>query len=302
MGTQLKSGASQPIKWHGGKGYLADWIIGHMPPHTLYREPFFGGGAVLLRKPYEGVGEAVNDANGELTNFWQVMADPELFSQFHRIVTAIPLSQPLWDACQVEPVGPTTLVESAARFFVRYRQSRQGLARDYATPTKRVRRNMSENVSAWTSAVDGLPEAHERLRRVEIRNMDACEFIRRYDSPDAVFYCDPPYLHETRTVTNAYEHEMSAHDHERLLDTLAAIEGKFLLSGYPSAMYKDFAARHGWHCETRSIENKASSASEKPKMTECLWMNSTNAAAPSARPVELPIGCEGTLTPQPFEW
>jgi DNA adenine methylase len=37
-----------PLKWHGGKHYLASRIVGLMPPHLHYVEPYFGGGAVLM--------------------------------------------------------------------------------------------------------------------------------------------------------------------------------------------------------------------------------------------------------------
>ena len=85
---------------------------------------------------------------------------------------------------------------------------------------------MNENVSAWLSAVEGLPEAHARLGRVEIRNMDACEFIQKYDHPKALFYCDPPYLHQTRhekAANNEYTHEMTFEQHDNLLSRLSAI-------------------------------------------------------------------------------
>ena len=62
---------TQPLKWFGGKHYLAPKIIALMPPHLHYVEPFFGGGAVLLaRNPedqrlwlpgHKGVSEVVNE-------------------------------------------------------------------------------------------------------------------------------------------------------------------------------------------------------------------------------------------------
>jgi len=39
-----------PLKWHGGKSYLADRIIALMPRHLHYVEPYFGGGQVLFRR------------------------------------------------------------------------------------------------------------------------------------------------------------------------------------------------------------------------------------------------------------
>jgi len=62
-------------------------------------------------------------------------------------------------------------------------------------------------------------------------------------------------------------------DHVRLLDTLANIEGKFLLSGYRSELYDRHAARCEWHRHEKTIDNKASSGKSKERRIECLWSN-----------------------------
>jgi DNA adenine methylase len=41
---------TQPLKWWGGKHYLARKIIDLMPRHLHYVEPYAGGLAVLLEK------------------------------------------------------------------------------------------------------------------------------------------------------------------------------------------------------------------------------------------------------------
>lgn len=38
-----------PLKWHGGKSYLAQWICDLIPEHTHYVETHAGGLAVLFR-------------------------------------------------------------------------------------------------------------------------------------------------------------------------------------------------------------------------------------------------------------
>jgi DNA adenine methylase len=97
---------------------------------------------------------------------------------------------------------------------------------------------MCEQVSAWLSAVEGLPAVHARLKRVAVFNEPAVDVIRRYDDPDALFYCDPPYLHSTRTAKGVYDRfEMTDDDHRQLLDTLRGCRGKVLLSGYPNELY-----------------------------------------------------------------
>jgi hypothetical protein len=42
--------ATVPLKWHGGKYYLARRIIALMPRHLHYVEPFAGGLAMLLAR------------------------------------------------------------------------------------------------------------------------------------------------------------------------------------------------------------------------------------------------------------
>ena len=124
-------------------------------------------------------------------------------------------------------------------------------------------------MNAYLNAIDGLPDVHQRLRQVVILCDDAIKIIKQQDGPNTLFYYDPPYLHETRTATKCYAHEMTVDDHRRLLDTLAGIEGKFVLSGYPNEMYD----ARGWRTEDFSIDNKASSKKTKDKKTERIWMN-----------------------------
>lgn len=266
-----------PLKWHGGKFYLANKIVALMPPHTRYLEPFAGGLSVLIAKPHEGIAEWANDLNGELSNFWFVLGHGGLFDQFVRKVQATPLSEEVFDdAKSVETylaeIG--TPWERAANFFIRIRQSRQGLGKDFCTPTSRTRRGMNENVSAWLSAVDGLADVHARLRRVEIWCRPAVEAITKLDGPGLLAYCDPPYLHETRNSTGEYgSFEMSNADHEELLRVLAGMKGKFQLSGYRSDLYDFYADMYGWRRVDFDLPNNASGSKSKERKTECLWMN-----------------------------
>lgn len=268
---------TQPIKWHGGKHYLAQRLVDLMPPHTRYLEAFAGGLSVLLRKPCEGVAEWANDTNYELTNFWSVLRSPEAFQKFARWVQATPLSEKDFErSCDLpDTTAPQDwMTEKAYWFFIRMRQSRQGLGRDYCTPTRRTRRGMNENVSAWLSAVDGLPEIHERLRRVEVWNRPAIDAIRKLDGPDLLVYADPPYFHGARSTTGEYgEHEMSTSDHMKLLQCLGVMRGRFMLSGYDNTFYDSAKENYGWHRVDFELPNNASSKKKKDRKIESVWMN-----------------------------
>ena len=266
---------TQPLKWHGGKGAfngkLAKWIISLIPQHTHYVEPYFGGGAVLLHKDPEGVSEVINVCDGNLMNFWNVLATTP--DRMLRALWGTPFSEVEFDNA-VKDLAESDAVRRATAFFIRCRQSRQGLQKDFATLSRnRTRGGMNEQVSAWLSAIEGLPDVHARLKRVVVLCRDAVDVIMQQDGLQTCVYADPPYLHETRTATKVYEHEMTAVDHERLLQALTQVKGKFLLSGYRSNLYDGYAASNGWKRHEFKIVNNASSADVKEIKTECVWTN-----------------------------
>lgn len=140
-----------------------------------------------------------------------------------------------------------------------------------AITRNRTRREMNGNVSEWLSTVEGLPEIHARLKRVVIENMHALELIRREDTSTTLFYCDPPYLHETRATIDAYAYEMQNSEHVELLATLKSCKGKVMLSGYQSSLY---AKRlKNWNVHKFNLPNNAAAGKTKRRMTEFLWCN-----------------------------
>jgi DNA adenine methylase len=270
-----------PLKWHGGKHYLAERIIALMPPHVHYVEPFFGGGAVLLARdlkdpalwlpPHKGVSEVVNDLDGTLMNFWRTMKDPTAFEAFRRKVEATPTARAAWDEAHAHVPGADPVADAVA-FFVECRQSRAGQRASFTPLTRnRTRRQMNGNVSEWWSAVKGLRRVYERLRRVAVENMPAVDLIRRHDGPNTLYYCDPPYLHQTRASTKAYRFEMTEAQHQELLTVLLACKGKVMISGYPSHLYDTVLA--GWARHTFDLANHAAGGADKRRMTEVLWRN-----------------------------
>jgi DNA adenine methylase len=262
-----------PLKWHGGKHYLAGQIVALMPPHTHYVEPFAGGLAVLLAKRPDWVSEVVNDLHGDLTNFWRVLQDEVKFTAFRRAVEAVPFSQAEWQEAE-DRLNDHDPVRRAVAFFVRCRQSMAGRMTTFAPLSRnRTRRGMNEQVAAWLTALDGLPAVHARLKRVAVLCMDAVDVIRKQDGPGTLFYCDPPYPDFTRTAPAVYRHEMSGEDHVRLLKTLARVKGKFLLSGYDNPVYARAAEKWGWTCHRFDLPNHAAGGRAKRRMEECVWAN-----------------------------
>lgn len=64
-------GVRSPLIWFGGKGKTAHHIIGRMPPHSCYVEPF-GGAAHVIAQKKPVPSEVYNDIDGEVVNFLMV--------------------------------------------------------------------------------------------------------------------------------------------------------------------------------------------------------------------------------------
>jgi DNA adenine methylase len=276
------SGLAAPIKWHGGKQPLASRIVAMMPAHTTYVEPYAGGLAVLLAKLPDGVCEIVNDLDGNLTNFWTALREPALFKRLLRLAQATPFSEPAWRECGGQLADPDP-ARRAWAFLVYCRQSMGARMKDFAElSVTRTRRGMCEQSAAWLSAVDGLADVHARLKRVAILNRDALAVIEKYDSPDTLFYLDPPYLPEARATPDVYAHEMTFEEHKRLLELLASCRGKVILSGYASELYE--RQLRTWQRIDIERANSAAGGDVKRRMIERLWLNFTPAPAPTPTP------------------
>lgn len=97
--------------------------------------------------------------------------------------------------------------------------------------------------------------------------------MESHDDRWTLHYVDPPYLHETRSLSRAgggmrgrYKFELSDHEHVELLTFLRALKGMVVLSGYPAPLYD--TALHDW----RRIERPAMADGARERI-EVIWLN-----------------------------
>lgn len=109
--------------------------------------------------------------------------------------------------------------------------------------------------------------------------------IKTYDTVETLFYCDPPYVLETRK-SGKYKHEMSLDDHRELVALLLKVKGKVILSGYRHPVYEPLE-QAGWQrrdyetacyaaARTRAtgIQSKRAALKMQPR-TESVWVSPT---------------------------
>ena len=228
-----------PISYYGGKQKLAKKICSLIPDHKLYGEPFIGGAAVFFEKVPSEM-EVLNDTNKELMNFYKVVQNDfvslekeiriTLHSRdLHRKATVIYNNPDLFT--EIKRAWAVWLLSTQS--FCAKLEGNFGYDRSKNTTTKKIinkRDSFTEELAI-------------RLQNVQLECADALYVIRSRDSLNSFFYCDPPYFNSDCGHYDGY----SEQDFENLLITLSKIEGKFLLSSYPSDILLKYTKQHNWN-------------------------------------------------------
>lgn len=273
----------QLLKYYGSKWEMAEFIISFFASHTTYIEPYFGGGNVFFKKTPSKL-EIVNDKSHMVTNFFFVLREKrdelllaiELTPYSRReieLANRTMKTEIEWEWSDAEgrwvPQGNISDVELARRFYVRARQGRTGNTSAWNTTWRcDYKGNRSKTfVQEWVDN-EHIYWYSSRLKLAQIEGKPALEILTRYDTPETLWYLDPPYPHSTRGKRwgNAYAHEMSKNDHAQLLLAIRDLKGMCIISSYHNEIYHKIL--RDWHIE--EFETKDSQHQDK---TEVIWIN-----------------------------
>jgi DNA adenine methylase len=254
------------FKVHGGKYYISDFVIAHFPQNFhKYVEGCGGAASVLLNKPQSLI-EVYNDADPAIANiFHHLKENPEAFLA---LIQGIEYAEASFDNAKIHCHEPG-LIGAVSELVVR-RMSRGGLRKAFSW-SERLRGGRPGDLNAWETYKEHLPLIINRLHNVQVENKPVAELIAAHDAPDTFFYVDPPYLPSTRQSNNVYSVEMTEEQHIELLKIANDIQGRILISGYPSPLYEKYLK--GWKMNCRPIANHSSQSKQKEKRIEVLWMN-----------------------------
>lgn len=277
---------SPAIRYHGGKFRLAPWILEHFPDHRIYVEPFGGAAGVLIQKD-RAYSEVYNDLDGDLVNFFRVVQNPEQRQQLVQACVLTPYARAEFDLAWQPAADP---VERARRLIIRAQMGFGSAGATKGTTGFRIdtKREYETAQHVWAQYPASLSSLGQRLTGVMIENRPALDVIGAHDSPETLFYVDPPYVHDTRCrvsmkTARGYRHEMSDEDHVALLERLKDVQGMVLLSGYPHPLYEQHLS--SW--ERREKVARISGGRGTAKRIEVIWMNHACARARSSYQLQI---------------
>ena len=281
-----------PFRWYGGKGTLAPWIISHLPVDgaKVYVEPYAGAASVFwhLKNPFPV--EVLNDVDRRIVTLFRVIQDKEMFHEFrHRVIWTLYSLDEFRRALEIlKSWDSYSDIDRAWAFFVAQNQGFSGkpsISEGYWGRAFVQSRGMACECSRWRARMSMLNHWHDRLTRVQIDNRDALEVIRYWDSPETLFYVDPPYVPTTRIDKKVYASELDEEYHIKLVDVLLQVKGQVVLSGYENPIYKRLE-ESGWEKLSRTTSCHAAgrvrgskirglgAASKHAKRVEVIWVKS----------------------------
>ncbi len=195
-----------------GKKRIAARLVGMLPPHDTYVEPFAGSAAVLFEKEPARV-EAINDADADIARAYKTVQKlkPRDLAKlrgmswvgdeatFKRLIDESPTSDVAW----------------LHRF----------LYLTHFSYGKMRGKSFSPSVAGVEAkTVDRIEKFAPRLRKVKVFSGDYRPVVEKFDGKDTVHFLDPPYPGYNVDVGE------SEFDEHAFLDVLNDIEGKFLIT------------------------------------------------------------------------
>ena len=262
-----------PVKTHGGKYYLADFVIENFPENyqeLTYCELMCAGASVFLNK-LPSKEEVINDIDPGIVHIHKALRDEskEFIERLKRIRYT---ERSFKMALTRSEEGFTDYVDHAVNEYMLRRMSRGGMRKSFAW-SDRERGGKPGDVNAWETMLLELPRVSERVKNTIILNKNAFDVIKVWDEENVLIYLDPPYMSDTRSdgSKNIYEYEMSVDDHITMLNLVKNARAKVIISGYTCPLYN--RTLKGWKVKKKNVPNNSSQTKTKERRIETIWMN-----------------------------
>lgn len=241
--TSIPSGRYSPLRYPGGKGKLARFVIELIRLNKisdgLYVEPYAGGAAVAWELLLTGVVKrvSVNDINRPVYAFWRSVIDhTDEISALINDTKITVSNRDKQKKIYMNKDDASDLELGFALFFLN-RTHRSGILNGGMIGGR-------DQTGKWKiDARFNKPDLIDRIQRIasvrskiKISNLDAIKFIRREKSEwgqKTLVYLDPPYFEKGRQL---YDDFYKPNDHENVANTVQSLKDVSWVVSYDDAL------------------------------------------------------------------
>ena len=246
-----------PLKYYGGKTRLTPWILKLFPKDyqsMTYAEPFAGGLSVFFNKQ-PSKKEIISDINKNLMSVYRVLKnDYKALSYYYHNTEHSELENKFAKSILKSPSND---LQKAWAYLVLLNSTFAAAMDTFAYNINFKRKYLQERKN-----INHFFRWHNRLLQTTILSQDANAVIRQYDSPNTLFYLDPPYPESDQGHYEGY----TMKNFNDLLELLNNIKGKFLLSCF---IKKDMNINKNWiksyKTRTLHLANTRTQETNKPE-------------------------------------
>ena len=208
----------------------------------VYVEPFGGSGAVINALKPVGL-EVYNDADERLADFFRALVDDEARGKMVRFGETFPQSRAIYDEMKRDWINSPELAKRGFAVFYIQNFSFGGKPFDCYCVCRRVKSSHDHLLGVtYKRRVVEFDSFAERFRFVNVESLDWRAIVDKYDSEQAFFYLDPPYI----CNCNKYKKDLAPVDHAEIVSRLLTLQGGAALSCYDNDVYKPLVEAGWW--------------------------------------------------------
>ncbi|MEW6469646.1 MAG: DNA adenine methylase [Bacteroidota bacterium] len=266
-----------PLNIYGGKARLVKYILPliYAADPVRYVEPCAGGAQMTFALPKHRK-EVINDINGNIVAFFRVLKTKQ--PEFIRKVVGTPYSRSEFQRAKEIFFSPHDYSDidrawaAWAGCTMGFAHSPQSFGFDHNGEREVNLKNKRDRIEREAGVFA------QRLETVTIENDDLQKIIKRYDTPDTLFFIDPPYFNSDMGFYSGYTEEKF----KSLLEQLSGIKGKFVLTSYPSELLGKYTKKNKWRQRgivLKVAANNTANSKHKQKTEVITWNFDESAGA-----------------------
>ncbi len=246
-----------PFRYPGGKTWFVprvrQWLKSLPAQPKLFIEPFAGGAIIGLTVAFEKLADSVVlvEKDEQVAAVWQTIINTEGGAEWlaERIINF----KPTPDSIKTLLASETSSVRDLAfKTIIQNRVSHGGILAEGAGLLKNGE-NGKGILSRWYPATLKRRILDIATVRNEIKFIEGDAFQqvnKNLDSPDAVFFVDPPYTASKKKAgSRLYKHHQV--DHEKLFELMSQVKGDVLMTYDDAEEVRDLAQKY--YFETRLV-------------------------------------------------